>query len=130
MGDESFEQRINMKRLFKLGRKPTIMCKRFSEGRDEVKFDSRPGCPTISKSDENVGKVRMKLSLTADLETRQHKSRTKMLNSENSGVEWLIFYCRNDCGGTEYQQRDCMIGFDGKFWDEEILWEDDAKGPH
>lgn len=78
-----------MKLLFKLGRNTTKMfeqlrqvygeevmsrpqvferCKRFSDGRDEVKFDSRPGCPATSKSDENVGKVRIKLSLIADLE--------------------------------------------------------------
>jgi hypothetical protein len=33
-----------------------------------VKFDSRPGYPTTLKSDENVGKVSIKLSLIADLE--------------------------------------------------------------
>lgn len=29
-------------------------CERFSEGRDEVQFDSRPGGSTASKSDDNV----------------------------------------------------------------------------
>jgi hypothetical protein len=70
------EQRINIKFLFKLGEEREIeifevlnqlyedgvmsrtyvleWCERFSEGRDEVLFDSRPGVSTASKSDENA----------------------------------------------------------------------------
>jgi hypothetical protein len=33
-------------------------CKRLSEGRNKLKFDSRHECPSTSKSDENFGKVR------------------------------------------------------------------------
>lgn len=79
MVDSSFEQRINIKFLVKLGKtgleiknlltqvygdntlsKSTIYkwVKRFSEGREDVTDDDREGRPTTSRTKENIEKIR------------------------------------------------------------------------
>ena len=112
----SVEQRINLKFFVGLGKTPTEAPKllqevsgddtmsrtclfewhrRFKERRDQVEDDHRSGRPSISRTDENVERVRQKVRSDSRLTVKPHL---------HGRLFCVRFFDKNGCGKVAFIQ--------------------------